>query len=85
MLEMVFLISLPPRRQTCCSPRPDGVSSSLRIFSQKRRLIDIDLVEYCVRENVPFTVFHDFSEIHKIVADVVEGKISVQQAATGTK
>ncbi|KAI0204893.1 HAD-like domain-containing protein [Astrocystis sublimbata] len=43
-----------------------------------------DLVTYCEKEKVPFTVFHDFSEIHKIVQDVVEGKISVQQAATGT-
>ncbi|KAI1304839.1 HAD-like domain-containing protein [Xylaria venustula] len=44
-----------------------------------------DLVTYCEKENVPFTVFHDFSDIHKVVAAVVEGKISVQQAATGTK
>ncbi|KAI8630540.1 HAD-like domain-containing protein [Xylariaceae sp. FL1651] len=43
-----------------------------------------DLVTYCEKENVPFTVFHDFSEIHKVVADVVGGKVSVQQAATGT-
>ncbi|KAI1739615.1 HAD-like domain-containing protein [Xylaria scruposa] len=44
-----------------------------------------DLVTYCENEKVPFTVFHDFSDIHKIVQDVVEGKMSVQQAATGTK
>ncbi|KAI0966869.1 HAD-like domain-containing protein [Xylaria arbuscula] len=44
-----------------------------------------DLVTYCEKENVPFTVFHDFSDIHKVVTAVVEGKISVQQAATGTK
>ncbi|KAI1367875.1 HAD-like domain-containing protein [Xylaria arbuscula] len=44
-----------------------------------------DLVTYCEKEKVPFTVFNDFSDIHKIVADVVGGKISVQQAATGTK
>ncbi|KAF2964429.1 hypothetical protein GQX73_g9152 [Xylaria multiplex] len=44
-----------------------------------------DLVTYCEKESVPFTVFNDFSDIHKIVADVVDGKISVQQAATGTK
>ncbi|KAI1269299.1 HAD-like domain-containing protein [Xylariaceae sp. FL1019] len=43
-----------------------------------------DLVMYCEKEKVPFTVFHDFSDIHKIVASVVEGKTTVQQAATGT-
>ncbi|KAI1815495.1 HAD-like domain-containing protein [Poronia punctata] len=44
-----------------------------------------DLVTYCEREKVPFTVFHDFSDIHKIVADVVEGKTTVQEAAKGTQ
>ncbi|KAK7755549.1 hypothetical protein SLS62_002483 [Diatrype stigma] len=42
-----------------------------------------DLVHYCEREKVPFTVFHDFSDIHKVVAAVVEGKTSIQDAATG--
>ncbi|KAK8060230.1 2-3-diketo-5-methylthio-1-phosphopentane phosphatase [Apiospora sp. TS-2023a] len=42
-----------------------------------------DLVMYCERENVPFTVFHSFSDIHKIVQSVVEGKKTVQEAATG--
>ena len=45
----------------------------------------IDLVDYCEREKVPFTVFHDFSDIQKVVTDVVNGKISVQEAATGRK
>ncbi|KAI0802138.1 HAD-like domain-containing protein [Xylaria sp. FL0064] len=44
-----------------------------------------DLVTYCEKENVPFTVFRDFSDIYKVVADVVDGKISVQQAAVGKK
>ncbi|KAK7956285.1 2-3-diketo-5-methylthio-1-phosphopentane phosphatase [Apiospora aurea] len=42
-----------------------------------------DLVIYCEREKVPFTVFHSFSDIHKIVQSVVEGKQTVQEAATG--
>lgn len=50
-----------------------------------RGLNSADLVTYCETEKVPFTVFHDFSNIHKIVADVVEGRISVQEAATGRK
>ncbi|KAI0010947.1 HAD-like domain-containing protein [Xylariaceae sp. FL0662B] len=42
-----------------------------------------DLVTYCENEKVPFTTFHDFSDIQKVVADVVDGKISVKTAATG--
>ncbi|KAI2771546.1 HAD-like domain-containing protein [Daldinia loculata] len=42
-----------------------------------------DLVTYCENEKVPFVTFNDFSDIHKIVADVVEGKITVQEAAKG--
>ncbi|CAJ2514170.1 Uu.00g022890.m01.CDS01 [Anthostomella pinea] len=42
-----------------------------------------DLVTYCEREKVPFTTFNDFSDIHKIVTDVVDGKMSVKDAATG--
>jgi 2-hydroxy-3-keto-5-methylthiopentenyl-1-phosphate phosphatase len=47
------------------------------------RLITPDLVAYCERENVPFTVFSDFSDIQKVVAEVVDGKISVKDAAKG--
>ncbi|KAI1434713.1 HAD-like domain-containing protein [Xylaria sp. CBS 124048] len=39
-----------------------------------------DLVTYCEKENVNFTVFRDFSDIHKVVADVVGGKLTVKQA-----
>ncbi|KAI2624335.1 HAD-like domain-containing protein [Hypoxylon sp. NC1633] len=42
-----------------------------------------DLVTYCENEKVPFVTFNDFSDIHKVVADVVEGKISVKEAAKG--
>ncbi|KAI0111779.1 HAD-like domain-containing protein [Daldinia grandis] len=42
-----------------------------------------DLVTYCENEKVPFVTFNDFSDIHKIVADVVEGKITVKEAAKG--
>ncbi|KAK0714527.1 HAD-like domain-containing protein [Lasiosphaeris hirsuta] len=44
-----------------------------------------DLVTYCEKENVPFTTFQDFSEIHDTVKDIVEGKINVKDAATGRK
>ncbi|ORY62892.1 HAD-like domain-containing protein [Pseudomassariella vexata] len=42
-----------------------------------------DLVQWCERQNVPFTVFNDFSDIYKVVQSVIEGKTSVQDAATG--
>lgn len=42
-----------------------------------------DLVTYCEKESVPFTAFNDFSDILSVVKDVVSGKISVQDAATG--
>ncbi|KAI1426502.1 HAD-like domain-containing protein [Xylaria sp. FL1777] len=85
--------SLEIRPYAALSDRPvmfyagDGVSdlSAAKetdlLFAKEGR----DLVTYCEKENVPFTVFHDFSDIHKVVADVVEGKISVQQAAVGKK
>lgn len=43
--------------------------------------MQLDLVNYCKRENVPYTEFHDFGDIHKIVKRVVEGDITVQEAA----
>lgn len=42
-----------------------------------------DLVTYCEKENVPFTTFKDFSDILSKVKDVVSGKLSMKDAATG--
>ncbi|KAI1819981.1 HAD-like domain-containing protein [Xylaria intraflava] len=39
-----------------------------------------DLVKYCEKEEINFTVFEDFSDIHKVVEDVVEGRVTVKQA-----
>ncbi|EWC47959.1 putative phosphatase [Drechslerella stenobrocha 248] len=58
----------------------DGVSdlSAARetdlLFAKKGK----DLITYCVNEGVPFTVFEDFTEIHKYVQDVVEGRRTVE-------
>jgi 2-hydroxy-3-keto-5-methylthiopentenyl-1-phosphate phosphatase len=38
-------------------------------------------VTYCEKENVPYTVFHDFSDIHKVVKKVVDGEMTVKEAA----
>jgi 2,3-diketo-5-methylthio-1-phosphopentane phosphatase len=40
-----------------------------------------DLVSYCVREDVPFTLFEDWSDILQKVRDIVEVKIDVSEAA----
>jgi 2,3-diketo-5-methylthio-1-phosphopentane phosphatase len=40
-----------------------------------------DLIRYCVKEDVPFTVFEDWSTILSTTKDIVQGKISVQDAA----
>ncbi|KAK4032995.1 HAD-like domain-containing protein [Parachaetomium inaequale] len=44
-----------------------------------------DLVTYCEKEKVPFTTFNDFSDIHNTVKDIVAGKLTVTEAATGRK
>jgi 2,3-diketo-5-methylthio-1-phosphopentane phosphatase len=40
-----------------------------------------DLIAYCARENVPFTVFQDWSNILEKCKAIVEGKTTAQQAA----
>lgn len=40
-----------------------------------------DLVDYCDREHVPFTIFEDWHQIHAKVQEIVAGKISVKDAA----
>lgn len=52
-------------------------------FKQQEKGADCatDLVSYCVRENVPFTVFEDWSSILAIVKEIVSGKKSVQQVS----
>jgi 2-hydroxy-3-keto-5-methylthiopentenyl-1-phosphate phosphatase len=57
-----------------------GMSSSSKAnsFCTNQRL---DLIKYCARENVPFTVFEDWSSILEQVQDIVDGKVTVDQAA----
>jgi len=40
-----------------------------------------DLVDYCVREKVPFTIFEDWSSILATVKEVVSGKTDVKKVA----
>ncbi|WYZ45909.1 hypothetical protein EsH8_IX_000134 [Colletotrichum jinshuiense] len=44
---------------------------------------DKDLVAYCEKENISFVTFNDFSDILNTVKQIVEGKISVKDAARG--
>jgi 2,3-diketo-5-methylthio-1-phosphopentane phosphatase len=61
----------------------DGVSdlSAARetdlLFAKKGH----DLITYCANENVPFTVFSDWSAILEKTKEIVEGKSTVQEAA----
>lgn len=41
-----------------------------------------DLVEYCVTEHIPFTIFEDWNSILGTVKDIVAGKITVDKVAT---
>ena len=36
---------------------------------------------YCVREQIPFTKFEDFSDILSIFQDVVAGKTTVEEVS----
>ena len=70
-------------------PRPtmlyagDGVSdlSAAKetdlLFAKKGR----DLVTYCEREGIPFTIFEDWSTIMQITQDIYHGKTSTEQVA----
>jgi hypothetical protein len=39
------------------------------------------LISYCARENVPFTVFNDWSDILTKCKAIVEGKTTAEAAA----
>ena len=65
----------------------DGVSdlSAARetdlLFAKK----DHDLVVYCEREGVPFTVFEDWSSILDTTKAIFEGKTTVKEVATASE
>ena len=65
----------------------DGVSdlSAARetdlLFAKK----DHDLVVYCEREGVPFTVFEDWSSILDTTKAIFEGRTTVKEVATASE
>jgi len=44
-------------------------------------ILPLDLVSYCARENVPFTIFEDWSSILATVKKIHAGEQTVQEAA----
>lgn len=73
------------RKPTCCSRRRGEVCFCARFARCRHTDFNSDLVTYCEKEDVPFTTFNDFSDIHATVKEIVEGKLTVKQAATGRK
>lgn len=55
------------------------VSSVVR--NERHKLISSDLIQYCLRENVPFTEFEDWTSISATVKDIVAGKTTVEKVA----
>ena len=55
------------------------------LFVKKKPGADNDLHAYCVREGIPHVLFEDFGRALGVVRQVVDGKLSVQEAlALGT-
>ena len=75
----------PPKRPTCYLPKRDVVCYGFREIEKHYADLLTDLVTYCENEKVPFTTFNSFADIHKTVQDIVAGKLTVQEAATGRK
>ncbi|KAK6431375.1 hypothetical protein LTR95_012464 [Oleoguttula sp. CCFEE 5521] len=82
-LEIRPYAKLPADKRPTMFYAGDGVSdlSAARetdlLFAKKGH----DLVSYCARENVPFTIFEDWSSILATVKKIVAGEQSVDEAA----
>ncbi|KAI4961776.1 hypothetical protein J4E86_000805 [Alternaria arbusti] len=82
-IELRKYSSLPENLRPTMFYAGDGVSdlSAARetdlLFAKKGH----DLISYCAREDVPFTVFEDWSNILAKCKSIVEGKTTVQAAA----
>lgn len=82
-VELRKYSSLPKELRPTMFYAGDGVSdlSAARetdlLFAKKGH----DLITYCYKENVPFTVFEHWGNILDKCKEIVEGKTTVQQAA----
>jgi 2-hydroxy-3-keto-5-methylthiopentenyl-1-phosphate phosphatase len=43
--------------------------------------MNVDLIQYCIREHIPFTEFEDWSGILSTLKDIVSGKTDVKHVA----
>lgn len=83
-IEIRQYANLPDAERPTMFYAGDGVSdlSAAKetdlLFAKK----GMDLVTYCVREKVPFTLFEDWSSILSTVKDIVAGKTSVKAVST---
>jgi hypothetical protein len=77
----VYQICLLHGRPTSCSRRRVTVCGHVQAPFQQPLTFAVDLISYCARENVPFTVFEDWSDILKEVKRIVAGETTVKQAA----
>ena len=70
-------------RQTCCLLRKDTVGPKTKPSPHRDGSTNkaIDLIRYCVKEDVPFTTFEDWSTILDKVKEIVDGKTTVHEAA----
>lgn len=68
-----------------CYPAPAIVHSvsAISAFDGTSLTELIDLVAYCEKEGISFVTFNDFSDILSTVRQIVEGKLSVKDAARG--
>lgn len=82
-IEIRKYAALPPGVSPIRLYAGDGVSdlSAARecnlLFSKRGK----DLTTYCVREKVSFEIFDDWTSIHATVKKLVDGEMTVEQAA----
>jgi len=78
-----YISKMPLAEQPTLLYAGDGVSdlSAARETDLLFAKAGQDLVTYCQRENVPFTVFDDWRSIMSTTKDILEGKASVKKIA----
>lgn len=82
MLATASPTFLPRVRLTFSSRRRAMVGrTGSTLFRNQTLIVPLDLINYCAKENVPFTVFEDWSSILEKVKELVAGKTTVHEAA----
>lgn len=64
------------------------VAVNYPVFVMKTReltLTPADLVTYCEREKIPYTIFEDWSSILSTTMDIYKGRTTVQEVAAARK